>query len=211
RTCRLEPLDAARHCSGLHSANLLDTDHRNWTYLPYGPFARLDDYVDWVRNVAGKDDPQFHAIVDRATGQAVGVASYLRIDPAADAAQRADGSDSRQPRIVVALCCFTTVREGWDHAPSTRFHRARHDSATDRSANPNLPGRSDVAQAAAESLAGRRRRGRGRRRERPRLDHASPVDAAAQRNAFLLARRSAGARIRSGGPSRVVLGRAGRR
>ncbi|PYR53736.1 MAG: GNAT family N-acetyltransferase [Acidobacteria bacterium] len=66
RTCRLEPLDAARHCSGLHSANLLDTDHRNWTYLPYGPFARLDDYVDWVRNVAGKDDPQFHAIVDRA-------------------------------------------------------------------------------------------------------------------------------------------------
>ena len=83
RTCRLEPLDAARHCSGLHSANLLDTDHRNWTYLPYGPFARLDDYVDWVRNVAGKDDPQFHAIVDRATGQAVGVASYLRIDPAA--------------------------------------------------------------------------------------------------------------------------------
>jgi RimJ/RimL family protein N-acetyltransferase len=36
-----------------------------------------------VRSVAGKDDPQFHAIVDRATGQAVGVASYLRIDPAA--------------------------------------------------------------------------------------------------------------------------------
>ena len=83
RTCRLEPLDAARHGAGLHSANLLDTDHRNWTYLPYGPFTRLDDYLDWVRSVAGKDDPQFHAIVDRATGQAVGVASYLRIDPPA--------------------------------------------------------------------------------------------------------------------------------
>ncbi len=83
RTCRLEPLDAARHGSGLHTANLLDTGHRNWTYLPYGPFQRLDDYLDWVRNVAGKDDPQFHAIVDRATGQAVGVASYLRIDPTA--------------------------------------------------------------------------------------------------------------------------------
>ena len=65
----------------LHAANLLDADHRNWTYLSYGPFARLDDYLDWVRSVAGKDDPQFHAIVDRATDHAVGVASYLRIDP----------------------------------------------------------------------------------------------------------------------------------
>ena len=83
RTCRLELLDAARHGADLHSANLLDADHRNWTYLPYGPFVRLDDYLDWVRSVAGKDDPQFHAIVDGGTGQAVGVASYLRIDPAA--------------------------------------------------------------------------------------------------------------------------------
>jgi RimJ/RimL family protein N-acetyltransferase len=83
RSCRLEPLDAARHGAALHHANLLDTEHRNWTYLPYGPFARLDEYLDWVRSVAGKDDPQFHAILDRATGTAVGVASYLRIDPAA--------------------------------------------------------------------------------------------------------------------------------
>jgi RimJ/RimL family protein N-acetyltransferase len=83
RTCRLEPLDAARHGAALHSGNLLDRDHRNWTYLPYGPFLRLDDYLAWLRGVAGKDDPQFFAIVDRGTEQAVGVASYLRIDPAA--------------------------------------------------------------------------------------------------------------------------------
>ena len=90
RLCRLEPLDAARHGSDLHAANLLDADHRNWTYLSYGPFARLDDYLDWVRSVAAKDDPQFHAIVaagsDPKSGSdpvAVGVASYLRIDPEA--------------------------------------------------------------------------------------------------------------------------------
>jgi RimJ/RimL family protein N-acetyltransferase len=89
RTCRLEPLDPARHGAELHAANLLDTDHRNWTYLPYGPFTELDDYLAWVSKVAGKDDPQFHAIV--ATGgtgsdpifHPVGVASYLRIDPQA--------------------------------------------------------------------------------------------------------------------------------
>jgi RimJ/RimL family protein N-acetyltransferase len=80
RTCRLEPLDPSRHGADLHAANLLDTDHRNWTYLSYGPFARLDDYLDWVRSVAGTDDPQFHAIVAK---NAVGVASYLRIDPEA--------------------------------------------------------------------------------------------------------------------------------
>jgi RimJ/RimL family protein N-acetyltransferase len=83
RSCRLEPLDPARHGASLHNANLLDTEHHNWTYLPYGPFARLDDYLDWVNSVAGKDDPQFHAIIEHATGEAVGVASYLRIDPLA--------------------------------------------------------------------------------------------------------------------------------
>jgi RimJ/RimL family protein N-acetyltransferase len=83
RTCRLEPLDLSRHGAGLHNANLLDTEQRNWTYLPYGPFAGFDDYAGWLRSVAGQDDPQFHAIVERTTGEAVGVASYLRIDPTA--------------------------------------------------------------------------------------------------------------------------------
>jgi RimJ/RimL family protein N-acetyltransferase len=83
RTCRLEPLDAARHAAELHEANLLDNEGRNWTYLPYGPFATLDEYRAWLASVAGKDDPQFYAILDRRTGQASGVASYLRIDPAA--------------------------------------------------------------------------------------------------------------------------------
>jgi RimJ/RimL family protein N-acetyltransferase len=83
RTCRLEPLNLGRHLTGLHHANLLDTEHRNWTYLPYGPFAGSGDYADWLRSVASKDDPQFHAILERTTGEAVGVASYLRIDPAA--------------------------------------------------------------------------------------------------------------------------------
>jgi RimJ/RimL family protein N-acetyltransferase len=83
RTCRVEPLDIDRHGTDLHAANLLDVDGRNWTYLPYGPFGTLDEYRAWLTSVAGKSDPQFHAIVDLATGAAVGVASYLRIDPGA--------------------------------------------------------------------------------------------------------------------------------
>jgi len=83
RTCRTEPLDVERHAADLHAANLLDTSGGNWTYLPYGPFATLESYRGWLVSVAGAADPQFHAIIDLATGKAVGVASYLRIDPAA--------------------------------------------------------------------------------------------------------------------------------
>ena len=83
RTCRVEPLDPARHGAQLHAANRLDADGRNWTYLPYGPFATEDDYLGWLNGVAAASDPMFHTIVDLASGEAVGVASYLRIDPAA--------------------------------------------------------------------------------------------------------------------------------
>ena len=83
RTCRVEPLDPAVHARSLCEANALDAEHRNWTYLPYGPFATFDEYSGWLRGVAAGADPMFHAIVDPASGEAVGVASYLRIDQAA--------------------------------------------------------------------------------------------------------------------------------
>ena len=82
RFCRVEPIEVGRHAADLHAANLEDEAGRNWTYLAYGPFERLEDYRDWMRGTCLGDDPLFHAIVDRGTGRAVGVASYLRIDPA---------------------------------------------------------------------------------------------------------------------------------
>jgi RimJ/RimL family protein N-acetyltransferase len=59
----------------------LDTDGRNWTYLPYGPFEELDDYRTWMRSACLGNDPFFHAVIDRKSGKATGVASFLRIDP----------------------------------------------------------------------------------------------------------------------------------
>ncbi|MGH9845474.1 MAG: GNAT family N-acetyltransferase [Blastocatellia bacterium] len=82
RFCRVEPLDLDRHAADLYRANCLDTNNRIWTYLSYGPFDSLDSYVAWMDRVCRGDDPLFHAIVDITTGKAVGVASYLRIDPA---------------------------------------------------------------------------------------------------------------------------------
>ena len=79
--CILEPLDADRHARDLFLANSLNTDGRNWTYLPYGPFDSLDRYCAWVESVSKKTDPQFYSIVERRSGKSVGVASYLRISP----------------------------------------------------------------------------------------------------------------------------------
>ncbi|MCD5363502.1 GNAT family N-acetyltransferase [Chromobacterium aquaticum] len=80
RFCRLEPLDAASHGPALFAA--MAADERNWTYLSYGPFAVYQDYQDWLAAQQAKPDPHFYAIVDGATDLAVGVAAYLRIDPA---------------------------------------------------------------------------------------------------------------------------------
>jgi hypothetical protein len=66
RTCRVEPLDADVHARALYDANALDADGRNWTYLPYGPFASFDQYAGWLRGVAPGADPMFHAIIDLA-------------------------------------------------------------------------------------------------------------------------------------------------
>lgn len=82
RTCRLEVLDPERHADDLYAANSEDPEGRIWTYLPYGPFESLDAYRKWTETMADGSDPLFHAVIDRATGKAVGVASYLRISPA---------------------------------------------------------------------------------------------------------------------------------
>lgn len=80
RLARLERL------SGDHAAGLFDANAASaaiWEYLPYGPFARLDDYRAWVVEMAALDDTFFYAIIDHATGRPGGVASYLRITPEA--------------------------------------------------------------------------------------------------------------------------------
>ncbi len=81
RHCRVEPVDPTRHAADLHAANREDAQDRIWSYLPYGPFETLDDYRAWMEATCLGDDPLFHAIVDAKTEKAVGVASYLRIEP----------------------------------------------------------------------------------------------------------------------------------
>lgn len=81
RFSRIVPLDPARHGRALFDAFAEDTEGRNWTYLPYGPFARFEDFDDWLRSIAAAEDPQFYTILREDTEEPAGLASYLRFDP----------------------------------------------------------------------------------------------------------------------------------
>jgi RimJ/RimL family protein N-acetyltransferase len=83
RYCRTEPLDPERHARDLHAANSEDRDGQMWTYLPWGPYANFADYLAAAAAAAVHDARITYAVVDAASGNAVGVASYLNINPAA--------------------------------------------------------------------------------------------------------------------------------
>jgi RimJ/RimL family protein N-acetyltransferase len=81
RLCQLQPIDIAVHSQDLFEAFLHDANHHNWTYLPYGPFEQLEDFKSWLKATCYSDDPCFFSVIDRYSGKAIGIASYLRITP----------------------------------------------------------------------------------------------------------------------------------
>lgn len=81
RFCRLVALDPEAHAQSLYEANSLDAVGHMWTYLPYGPFVDFAAYRQMLDKVATSADTLFFTIIDKATMRAVGLASYLRIDP----------------------------------------------------------------------------------------------------------------------------------
>lgn len=80
RFCRIEPVDPGRHADDLHAAYATAADGRDWTYMSAGPFADAESYRAYLRKAAETDDPLHHAIVDLATGKAVGTFALMRAD-----------------------------------------------------------------------------------------------------------------------------------
>ena len=54
---------------------------RLWQYLFEGPFADRAAFDLHLQRIAASEDPLFFAILDNASGSAVGYASYMRIEP----------------------------------------------------------------------------------------------------------------------------------
>ena len=79
-----------------------------WDYLPYGPFASAQDYGDWIDENTAAGDPHFFAVIDKSTNDAIGVASYLRINP-------------KEGSIEVGHINFSPAMQGTIAATETMF------------------------------------------------------------------------------------------
>ena len=81
RYAHVVPFDLEAHSRQLYDLN--SKDDAIWDYMPQGPFDSFATYRDWMSANALGSDPMFHTIINRDTGRAEGVATYLRIAPAA--------------------------------------------------------------------------------------------------------------------------------
>jgi RimJ/RimL family protein N-acetyltransferase len=82
RDVDLEPLNASRHGTALFESTGGSEHNRLWTYMFDGPYASRAAFDVSLERLAASDDPFYYAIVDRASGQAVGRAALMRIAPA---------------------------------------------------------------------------------------------------------------------------------
>jgi RimJ/RimL family protein N-acetyltransferase len=80
RHVRLEPLDPARHGDDLYLAATEGDAQARFRYLfEYPPSSRAE-FQSWLEKVAASEDPLFFAVVDKASGMAVGRQTLMRID-----------------------------------------------------------------------------------------------------------------------------------
>lgn len=81
RFVSIEPLDPLAHADALYEGTHGDQRGELWRYLFEGPFPDRSSFDAHLHEQASSADPLFFAIVDRASGRAVGQAAYLRIEP----------------------------------------------------------------------------------------------------------------------------------
>jgi len=82
RWCRVEALAPDRHAADLYEAFRHAPDGRDWTYLSAGPFADAAGHRAYLDEIAASTDTLHHAVIDLATGRAVGTLALMRMDPA---------------------------------------------------------------------------------------------------------------------------------
>jgi len=81
RLVTLAPLDAGAHAEALYEGSHGDAARESvWTYLFDGPYRSLDEFRANIENKARSADPLFFAVVDNASGRAVGYQTLMRID-----------------------------------------------------------------------------------------------------------------------------------
>jgi RimJ/RimL family protein N-acetyltransferase len=139
RRVRLEPLDADRHASDLFEA-AAHGDPALWDYLGYGPFPDRAAMHAHLAAQAASADPVFFAVVDTGTGRALGVVSYLRMEP-------------EHGVIEIGHIWFGAALQRTPAATETIYLLARH--AFDALGNRRLEWKCDAANARSRRAAER--------------------------------------------------------
>jgi RimJ/RimL family protein N-acetyltransferase len=123
RFCRTEPLDPARHARELYAAYSEDREGRMWTYLPWGPFATLEEYRASAEAVAAMASRVTYTILDRSDDRAVGTASYLNINLASGSIEV--GAITYAPRLqrtpAGTEAMFLMMRRAFDELGYRRY------------------------------------------------------------------------------------------
>jgi RimJ/RimL family protein N-acetyltransferase len=82
RFVRLVPLDPAIHGDSLWTQSHGSDKDRIWQYLFEAPFPDRVAFQDHLERKAASEDPLFFAVVDQASGAALGYQTLMRIDTA---------------------------------------------------------------------------------------------------------------------------------
>ena len=80
RYARIEALSVEKHAEDLLAVYGPDTPREMWTYLFQEPVADREELVRLLNQMLARKDRFFYAIVDKATGKALGTFSLMRID-----------------------------------------------------------------------------------------------------------------------------------
>lgn len=113
RFIRVAPLDAAAHAEALFR-NAHGPGHESlWLYLFPPPFPDEASFRAYLETGESSQDPFFFAVLDQASGEAVGYATYMRIDPA-------------QRTIEVGNILFTPKIQRTPGATEAMYLMARH-------------------------------------------------------------------------------------
>jgi RimJ/RimL family protein N-acetyltransferase len=82
RYCTVEPLSVDAHGDDLFAVLCAQEAKSGWTYQRDEQPRDRAAFDAWLAANEASQDPMFHAIIDRETGKAVGVASFMRMDQA---------------------------------------------------------------------------------------------------------------------------------
>jgi RimJ/RimL family protein N-acetyltransferase len=76
------PLDPEAHAQALYNGSHGFESEQLWAYMSDGPYPDFASFQESLKQKAASSDPLFFTILDNASGDAVGYAAYMRIEPA---------------------------------------------------------------------------------------------------------------------------------